>query len=65
MGTRLSCSQRAFNQIDLDGRTGPVPTLLQCPERIETLPIQVQATVLKSLDLVFKNVSPGRGLENG
>ena len=44
MGTRLCCSQGAFNQIELDGRTGPVPTLLQCPERMETFPKRVQTT---------------------
>jgi transcriptional regulator with XRE-family HTH domain len=47
----------------------PSRRVLQRLERIEALPVHVQTTVLKSLDLMLKNVSPRRSsrqaMENG
>ena len=43
----------------------PSRRVLQRLERIEALPVHVQTTVLKSLDLMLKNVSPMRRQENG
>ena len=43
----------------------PSRRVLQRLERIEALPGHVQTTVLKSLDLMLKNVSPARRQENG
>lgn len=48
---------------------GPKPArktsrrVLQRLERIEALPMHVQSTVLKSLDLMLKNFAPAKGQE--
>jgi transcriptional regulator with XRE-family HTH domain len=43
----------------------PSRRVLQRLERIEALPVHVQTTVLKSLDLMLKNVAPALRQEMG